>query len=96
MTSTTDGLFYQEYSNSVPLPKMMVTSNLWVQLEVTFAKVWNGACVSKSLQSLSEMIMSQVTGTEYREEYIDEPEEEETTVEYLDEEAEREAAKQEG
>ena len=32
---------------------------------------------------------------EYREEYIDEPEEEETTIEYLDEEAEREAAKQE-
>ena len=88
-------VFYQEYSNSVPLPKMMVTSNLWVQLEVTFAKVWNGASVSKSLQSLSEMIMSQVTGTEYSEEYIDEPEEEETTIEYLDEEAEREAAKQE-
>ena len=74
---------------------MMVTSNLWVQLEVTFAKVWNGSEVSKSLQELSQMIMSQVTGSEYVEEYIDEPIEEETTIEYLDEEAEREAAKQE-
>lgn len=88
-------VFYQEYSDSVPVPKMMETSNLWVQLEVTFAKVWKGSEVSKSLKELSEMIMSQVTGSEYSEEYIDEPVEEETTMEYLDEEAEREAAKNE-
>lgn len=88
-------VFYTEYSDSVPVPKMMVTSNLWVQLEVTFAKVWNGAEVSKSLQELSEMIMSQVTGAEYKEEYIDEPAEEESSIEYFDEEAEREAAQQE-
>lgn len=87
-------VFFQEYKDSVPVPKMMVTSNLWVQLEITFAQVWNGSQVSKSLQNLSEMIMSQVTGSEYVEEYIDEPVEEETTIEYLDEEAEREAAKQ--
>ena len=88
-------VFYHEYEDSVPAPKMMVTSNLWVQLEVTFAEVWNGANVSKSMQSLSEMIMSQINGTEYEEEYIEEPVEEEETVEYLDEEAEREAARQE-
>lgn len=89
-------VFFQEYRDSVPVPKMMVTSNLWVQLEVTFAHVWNGAEVSKSLQELSQMIMSQATGSEYVEEYIDEPVEEETTIEYLDEEAERQAAQQEG
>ena len=89
------GVFFREYEDSVPAPKMMVTSNLWVQLEVTFAEVWNGASVSKSLQELSEMIMSQVNGAEYEEEYIEEPAEEEETVEYLDEEAEREAAKSE-
>ena len=88
-------VFFEEYRDSVPVPKMMVTSNLWVQLEITFAKVWNGSEVSKSLQELSEMIMSQVTGGEYAEEYIAEPKEEETTIEYLDEEAEREAAQQE-
>ncbi len=88
-------VFYHEYEDSVPAPKMMVTSNLWVQLEVTFAEVWNGANVSKSMQSLSEMIMSQINGAEYEEEYIEEPVEEEETVEYLDEEAEREAARQE-
>lgn len=81
-------VFYAEYKDSVPVPKMMVTSNLWVQLEVTFAKVWNGAAVSDSLKELSEMIMSQVTGSEYVEEYIEEPAEEETVIEYYDEEAE--------
>ena len=89
-------VFYREYEDSVPAPKMMVTSNLWVQLEVTFAEVWNGAGVSKSLQSLSEMIMSQINGADYEEEYIEEPKEEEETVEYFDEEAEREAALQDG
>lgn len=88
-------VFFAEYEDSVPAPKMMVTSNLWVQLEVTFAEVWNGAGVSKSMQSLSKMIMSQINGAEYEEEFIEEPAEEEETVEYLDEEAEREAARQE-
>ncbi len=88
-------VFYQEYEKSIPVPKMMETSNLWVQMEVTFAEVWNGANVSKSLQELSELIMSQITGTEYIEEYIEEPAEEEETVEYLDEEALREEALQE-
>jgi len=88
-------VFYREYENSVPAPKMMVTSNLWVQLEVTFTEVWNGAGVSRSLQNLSEMIMSQINGVDYEEEFIEEPKEEEETVEYLDEEAEREAALQE-
>lgn len=88
-------VFFHEYEESVPAPKMMVTSNLWVQLEVTFAEVWNGASVSRSLQELSELIMSQVSGAEYEEEFIEEPAKEEETVEYLDEEAEREAAQNE-
>ena len=71
---------------------MMVTSNFWVELEITFSNIWSGKGVSKCMQSLSEMIMEQVTGAEYEEEYIDEPTEE-TTIEYLDEEVEREAAK---
>ena len=85
-------VFYEEYSESAPVPKMMVTSNFWVELEITFSNIWSGKGVSKCMQSLSEMIMEQVTGAEYEEEYIDEPTEE-TTIEYLDEEVEREAAK---
>lgn len=65
-----------EYENSVPLPKMLETSNFWVQLEICFTDIWNGADVNTSLRELSEMIKSQVTGTEYQEEVIPDPVEE--------------------
>ena len=87
-------VFFEEYADSVPMPKMMETANFWVQLEITFAEVWNGAKVTDCLHDLSTQIMTQITGEEYSEEYI-EYQEEETTIEYLDEEAEREAAMQE-
>ena len=88
-------IFYKEYSDSVPLPKMMATSNYWLQLEITFAEVWNGSKVSDNLKNLSELMLSQVAGKPVTEEYIEEPKEEKETIQYLDEDAEREAAKQE-
>lgn len=95
VTDSNISVFQQEYENSVPIPKMMATSNYWVQLEISFAEVWSGKEVSASLKDLSELIMTQVTGEPYSETYIEEPKEETETIEYLDEEAEREAAKQE-
>lgn len=50
-------VFLIEYSNSVPLPKMMKTGDFWMQLEVLFAKVWNGADVETLLSQLAEGIM---------------------------------------
>ncbi len=44
--------FSREYEDSVPLPKMMETENFWMQMEVLFAKVWNGADVSEELSGL--------------------------------------------
>ncbi len=87
--------FVQEYGYSVPMPKMMATSNYWLQMEDTFAQVWSGKGVSKCLKELSEQVKYQITGSEVEETYIDEPAEETETVEYLDEEALKEAAKQE-
>lgn len=49
-------IFFVEYSNSVPLPKMMETGDFWMQLEVLFAKVWNGADVETLLNQLAEGI----------------------------------------
>lgn len=66
----------REYETSVPLPKMLETSNFWVQLEICFTNIWNGADVNTSLRELSEMIKSQVTGIEYQEEVIPDPVEE--------------------
>lgn len=65
-----------EYENSVPLPKMLETSNFWVQLEICFTDIWNGADVNASLKALSEQIKTQVTGSEYTEEPIPDPIEE--------------------
>lgn len=66
-------VFAQEYENSVPMPKMIETSNFWVQLEIVFSQVWDGADANQKLKELSEQIMHQVTGREYVEDYIVEP-----------------------
>lgn len=67
--------FYQEYMYSIPMPKMIETSNFWMELEIAFAKIWDGEDANSDLKALSEKIMGQVIGGEYEEEYIDMPEE---------------------
>lgn len=69
-------VFAEEYAASVPIPKMMTTSNYWVQMEIAFTRVWNGEEVSAVLKDISEQIMTQVTGEAYTEEYIEPPAEE--------------------
>ncbi|MBQ3105539.1 MAG: extracellular solute-binding protein [Lachnospiraceae bacterium] len=66
-------MFMREYEHSAPMPKMMATSNLWVQMEIIFSRIWNGGEVSAQLKSLSEQIMTQVTGEPYEEAYIQPP-----------------------
>lgn len=74
--------FWQEYSNTVPMPKLMSTVNFWIQMEVACTKIWQGEKVSDVLKALSEGIMTQVTGAEYTEpEYIELPEETESGFE---------------
>ena len=53
-------IFMAEYSESASLPKMLQTSNLWLQLEVLFAKVWNGGNTDELLQNLAAQITSQL------------------------------------
>lgn len=52
--------FMKEYGDSISLPKMIETSNFWMQLEVVFAKIWGGADVDTQLQDLTVQILSQV------------------------------------
>ncbi len=92
--------FRQEYMCSIPMPKMIETSNFWVELEIAFAKIWDGEDANSDLKALSEKIMGQVTGEAYEEEYLDVPEEVEETDEgeYVDEdtaEAVEDAAQEE-
>lgn len=84
--------FAAEYEKSISMPKMIETSNFWVQLEVVFSEVWNGADANEKLKELSEQIMEQITGEAYEEEYLKEPDQETEETEYLDEEYYRQEA----
>lgn len=53
-------IFWEEYADSVPLPKMMRTENFWLQLEGLFSRVWNGADVTELVKELSDRIILQV------------------------------------
>ena len=77
--------FVEEYADSMPMPKLMSTANFWVWMEVAYTKIWQGENVSDILKSLSEQIMTQVTGSEYVEEtYIEVPTVEEIQTEAMD------------
>lgn len=84
--------FISEYEKSAPNPKMIGTSNYWVEMEIAFARIWVGNDANAELKSLSEKIMTQVKGEEYTEEYIDVPEDEPEEEEFLDGEVEGDTA----
>lgn len=53
-------VFMEEYKNSDALPKMIQTSNFWIQLEILFSRVWDGGDIDSLLKNLSDQIVSQV------------------------------------
>lgn len=65
--------FAQNYAESAPIPKMVETSNFWVELEICFAKVWGGADANAELKSLSEQIKTQLAGETVSEEALETP-----------------------
>ncbi len=54
-----------EYEKSVSLPKMVETSNFWVQLEIAFTRIWNGADPDETLKELSDTIGAQIDEIDY-------------------------------
>lgn len=66
-------VFVKNYEKSVPIPKMIETSNFWVELEICFAKVWSGEDANKEIRTLSEQIKTQLTGEAYTEEVLVSP-----------------------
>lgn len=82
--------FIQEYEKSIPNPKMIETSNYWVELEITFARIWESHDANAELKALSEKIMTQIKGEAYTEEYIDVPDENAVEEEYWEEEPDEE------
>lgn len=59
--------FQDNYSKSVPIPKMLTASNFWLELESCFAKVWNGADANTEIRKISEKINTQISGEKYEE-----------------------------
>ncbi len=49
-------VFDKEYSDSVPLPKMIELENFWMELEAFFARIWNGEGVEEQLQKLEDTV----------------------------------------
>lgn len=58
-------IFWEEYEDSVPLPKMMRTENFWLLLEGLFSKVWNGDDVTEMVQKLEDRISLQINSQAY-------------------------------
>lgn len=72
--------FLNVYNDSVPMPKTIETSNLWMELEIAFTKIWNGEDCNSTLKQVSESIMTQATGESYVEETIPDPDDEAITA----------------
>lgn len=66
-------VFDRVYAESVPMPKMIETSNLWMRLEIAFTQIWNGADCNLTLKDMSENMMKQVVGRHYEEMLLPEP-----------------------
>ena len=65
--------YVQNYAKSVPIPKMVETSNFWVELEICFAKVWSGEDANEELKALSEQIKTQLVGEPITEQALTTP-----------------------
>jgi hypothetical protein len=72
--------FVSVYADSVPMPKTIETSNLWMELEIAFTKIWNGADCNSTLKQVSENIMTQITGTAFTETIIPDPDDDTITA----------------
>ncbi len=72
--------FVGVYADSVPMPKTIETSNLWMELEIAFTKIWNGEDCNSTLRQVSENIMTQITGAPYTEEVLPDVDEEAITA----------------
>ena len=72
--------FVGVHADSVPMPKTIETSNLWMELEIAFTKIWNGEDCNSTLKNVCESIMTQVTGTPYTAEVLPDPDDDAITA----------------
>lgn len=51
---------YEQYENSVSLPKLLNASNFWVNLEIAFFNIWTGEDVQQQIETVSEQVKRQL------------------------------------
>lgn len=61
MVDVTD-VVMQFYRQSVSLPKILEISNFWIQLELAYTLIWDGADPNETLRLLSEQMKTQIAG----------------------------------
>ena len=52
--------FMADYESSISMPKLLGTSNFWVQLEICFSRIWEGEEVETLLSELETQIKRQL------------------------------------
>ena len=65
------GEFMNEYERSAPISKTLSTGSSWLQLEIAFSKIWDGADPNDTLHELSEKVITSATGKEYKQDKIE-------------------------
>ncbi len=65
--------FVDVYNDSVPMPKTIETSNLWMELEIAFTEIWNGEDCNSTLKKVAQSIMTQITGEDYKIDTLPDP-----------------------
>ncbi|CCY58974.1 unknown [Clostridium sp. CAG:632] len=49
-----DALAYEQYCNTVSLPKALENGDFWIYSEICFKNIWNGNDVATELNALQE------------------------------------------
>ncbi len=69
------------YENSVPIPKIVESSNYWILAEMMFTSIWDGSDVNSELVNLSIQVKKEITGGDVEEDIIPTPEINESYIE---------------
>lgn len=53
-TDTNDTVIYQQYCQTIPVPKALENGDFWIYTEICFKNIWNGNDVTTELNQLQE------------------------------------------
>lgn len=51
---------YQQYEDSVQIPKLMSLGDFWVELEIAFSNIWMGSDIEEEIKAVEEKLKRQI------------------------------------